>query len=830
MRSRRPKLLRLATLAVALPALAAALPAQSPVWVPVLPGAAPGTPATVELVESLSNNRESYVDVRVPGFWQEDVLGADGVTYQRLSVPGLPSQGEPGAPELPVARLALAVPTDADELVLQGVTESNVLFVSNLLPYPEPILAEDGEGFDPSEDPGSGDTLGTDELFVAPDPGIYNAAQFWPAAPGLGPQDVLPMVGPVPGGSTQVHPVTAFPLVKRVRVAGLTRLHFLHDGALLSPPPMTKLQAKLAAAAFLNWPSVEQYLPSEPTVYHARYLIVSPAQWLTTAAPFVEHKQKLGFETTLISNNIADALHIVGLIQSWYAQGDPNEEHYVLLLGDTDLVPQFTLPLSGLPTDDPYGLLTGVYSAGRCYLGRLSGDDATDIAVQLDKIMQYELNPEPGGRYDRALLVAHKEDYPGKYTAAHEKVRTASYSHPPVFLKRYGAENEPNFLVMNDIGNEVGVVAYRGHGSTRTWSDWNTLDQNFHVNEVVDLFNTEVLPVVWSFSCTNSNLNWTSATAPTADSIGEAWLEVPDVGAVAHYGATVSTSTKPNHDLDALFFDLLYDQGVTVHGQLVELAELLLNVIWQGHKNPWAYLLLGDPAMVVRRELPSFPVVLAPGSFSMPDEPGGEFLMPFELSDAGGAALGEAIVSLWKPSGIAGMPPEIQVAHWTDAAGVAAPYVIPSKPGPIFWSARDLEGNITQGVTEVLHGPAWKDLGFALAGEFGVPRLSGVGSLQAGSFAGLYLTNARPNTQTFLCVGLGAISASFKGGVLVPDIFGPGGFFRPWPSDALGGRALEVSWPSGVPSGLEIYFQDWFPDAGGVSGFAATNALRATTP
>jgi hypothetical protein len=62
-----------------------------------------------------------------------------------------------------------------------------------------------------------------------------------------------------------------------------------------------------------------------------------------------------------------------------------------------------------------------------------------------------------------------------------------------------------------------------------------------------------------------------------------------------------------------------------------------------------------------------------------------------------------------------------------------------------------------------------------------------------------------------------------EGGVLVPalDLINAGP-----PLDADGGLVLTGPWPSGVPTGLEV----WFADTGGPFGWAAFNAIKGTMP
>ncbi|RKY18922.1 MAG: hypothetical protein DRQ55_12060 [Planctomycetota bacterium] len=122
---------------------------------------------------------------------------------------------------------------------------------------------------------------------------------------------------------------------------------------------------------------------------------------------------------------------------------------------------------------------------------------------------------------------------------------------------------------------------------------------------------------------------------------------------------------------------------------------------------------------------------------------------------------------------------------------------------------------------------SWNDLGHALAGALGDPNLTGSGDLLPLTPVSTSLSNALPGGSAWLLIGLSALNAPFKGGVLVPNgdmIVGPLGI------DGAGELNLSSFWPSGVPSGFTTYFQYWIPDAAGVKGYAASNGLGATTP
>lgn len=121
----------------------------------------------------------------------------------------------------------------------------------------------------------------------------------------------------------------------------------------------------------------------------------------------------------------------------------------------------------------------------------------------------------------------------------------------------------------------------------------------------------------------------------------------------------------------------------------------------------------------------------------------------------------------------------------------------------------------------------WADLGQALAGTAGEPRLVGWGPLLAGGKVHLTLTWARASSLATVVVGLSALQAPFKGGVLVPesDLLIAGLF-----SDATGQLELPAAWPAGLPSGLETWYQIWIVDPLAPQGLAASNGVRSTTP
>lgn len=127
-----------------------------------------------------------------------------------------------------------------------------------------------------------------------------------------------------------------------------------------------------------------------------------------------------------------------------------------------------------------------------------------------------------------------------------------------------------------------------------------------------------------------------------------------------------------------------------------------------------------------------------------------------------------------------------------------------------------------------LESSVFTDIGDALAGSYGDPGLSGTGDFVVGQSVGVALTNALENSLAYLVFSVAYLNAPFKGGVLVPDPT-QGGLF-PLNTGPTGDLALAGLWPAGVPAGFPVIFQYWIVDPIAINGFAASNAIAATTP
>lgn len=791
-------------------------------WVPLVANSPPGTPAQIVLDPAASNATDTYFDVFVKGYWSTPVNGPDGTPYVRIEVPGLGHFGQVGAPDLPAARVRIACATGASQLHLLSAVPVASTSLTGIRVLPLPVEETD----DPPEstgDPGPGDPDGTPETFAL-DPAIYGANASWPPTFGLDPVPVERWFGKIPSGDVAVYPIHFNPATLVVQIATQLRCRYQHPGTPAVQPMITKDLAKVATAGCINWPELAPWITADTTHYAGRYLFLAPSSLMPTLQPLIEHRKACGFATTqisLVGNFSSAALRTI--IDGWYQLGAPGYDHYCLLVGDTDQIPLCASPTTDVKySDDGYGSPAGIADLNEeVFVGRLSVDNAVDLGIQIGKILDYELHPKIGGAYDKALLVAHKQDAPLKYQGNCEEVASKVYAVPPAFVKRYGATpGIDNGDVIDVLNDGVGIVSYRGHGSTNTWYDWNLFGQDFHKNDVVGLTLQPFEPVVWSFSCTNQNVDYSGGTV---DCIGENWMEHALGGGVAHYGSTTVSGTHQNHALHRAMFRAVFDCGLTVHSQAIAFAEHQMACEEPG-LNSWCYMLLGDPAMKIRRFKPKKPAITGPDEITA--KPVGQ-TATFQVKDAAGNPLPNVLVSLHKEAFPPGAQPEILANAYSGTSGIVQIPLGPTSFGTIDWTGRDDDGNIANGKIPVVTGP-WKDLGGGKFGGNGMPVLGGLGTLKPNSANSIELHHAPAGRAAILFVGLADSPTPFVGGVLHPVPFALSLNFV---TDAAGSVPFVIgSWPAEIPSDTTLVFQYAIDDPAATSGIGLSNGLLAVTP
>jgi hypothetical protein len=678
--------------------------AQDPSWISLDGISDPGTPAVLVLDVGASDDQNTFLELTIPGFWVTPTVGADAQTYQKLDFPGLGIIGLLGAPQLPQIRFDLAIPTAASELLLESFEPLDVQYLAGFNVWPQ-------------ETPGRDDEDPIPPIFQRDDM-LYAGSGFWPPelAPATSPTATKLLT--VPSASFTLNPCRWDPETAELEVLAALRIQLHHGGAPQGFEEMTKDRARVCSHQFLNWPSVRDHFPVNQLKLEANYLIICPQAYETTLGPLIKQKKARGYNVTIqhLEQMAATCYSIHQAIVQWSSTSPASNDYYVLLVGDTDVLPQCDSPViqstASYPSDDPYAAAQSNNLDDEFWVGRLSVDSATDLANQVKKILSYENGIHPQGGYGNACLVASKAAGGVNYSSAFATRSWSSFASAPSFTEHRGSAGATNAILKSSIASGVGLLVYRGIAIEPSWQCWNSGCEYFDWQDIDDILNIDRAPVVWSIGPRMGDLSYNSNVGGY-DCLGETWLEEPNGGAVAHYGARAMPNTLDSNVLLDQLMSFVYDKGVTNHAQAIALAEQKMAKL-KSADNAWLYGLLGDPDMMIRRQTPWSWNIQSPAVLSICDIAPCTFQL--RVTDSGMHPISDLLVSAWKPgdgeaatkrgTALLQGPDEVHDNRYTDADGWVSIPASPSSEGWMHFVIRDAEGNAHVGSVEIRHGTA----------------------------------------------------------------------------------------------------------------------------
>ena len=673
-------------------------------WVP-LDNEPEGSKSQLLLDRQRSNASETFIELRVHGYWARVRQDPGGNSFTEINVPGMGSTQELGAPRTPVMHFAIAIPEGQKEQpqangewLQVNVTEQSRVTHTIAHLWPRVIPSTD------QAPPGQQDVSSPEEFRM--DVAIYGGNQYWPGDAPIRSLTSKQRLRSIESAEIQVSPARWNPSNQELDIAHSLSLHIRHPMQQAQPAePITFDREKLARLEFANWKIVENLFPIDRLRFRANYLIIYPnAGYADEIEPFADQKRARGYAVTemRVTEIGGTCEEIRAAIQAWELLIPIWRDAYALLVGDTDVIPLCTSP-TGDPTDDLYASTNGDDQDEEIFLGRLSVNNETDLENQIQKILAYEDNPSLFCCYNEVGLWAHKEGAPGKYEGAHETVRTNTYTVPPSFTTYYGSQaGVGDAQVVGKVDSGVGVMAYRGHGNEdATGTGWNQVSDFFDGADVGTLSNASPrTPVLWSFACSNSDLDQGGSCAggdcgstSADDSIAEIWMEKPDSASVSYYGSTVPSFTDENHILDEWMHLAVYDEGLTKQSHAIRRAEAQMSSLVSDN-NAWMYLLLGDPDMDVRRRNPGVIRIQRPevqntcGNFGC--------ILDFQVFDEFDNVIPDALISLWKDDPYGQSDGEVFINGYTDSEGRLQLLANSQSEGEIRFSVRVAGESIQQ--------------------------------------------------------------------------------------------------------------------------------------
>ncbi len=532
-------------------------------------GGQPGDICSVNLVESDAGH--IVVDVTVPGFWLGKTV-AGGSTWDCIELPDFYSQTRVGLPEVPSVPQMFALPFGTSAVV----TVENVDYTSysniNLVPRqtPEIDMPHNPYPFEQIED-------------------VYDSNEFFP---GNWAETVNPAImGGINTDRLHFNPFRYNPETGELQAARSIRVRIDFNG---SPNALafssTEFVRSAGSRVLINYDMVDAAASAPTDAEAAAYVFVTTAANLDAVMPLVEFYQGIGYETAVeVLASGSSAGVIKAAITDHY---DTSITRFALIAGDHAALPSYNY--GSFIGDYYYACLSGSDYIPELAVGRLTGN-ADQIELQVSKIIdgyyQYSFADAntTGIIPSTAVLAAHEEQYPGKYTQCCNETAAYDYSVDMTFYKVYPPEGGTAADVSGWYNDGIGVVAYRGHGDTTYWA-WSPGWNKTNIQALTNTF----LPPTFTYACLCGEYG--TSTECLAESY--AWDEHGSSGNLA---ATDPSYTLANHVYMKETFKGLYDFG---HVNIVEALnyatlEAIADQGTYGETNAKMYIWFGDPAMEI---------------------------------------------------------------------------------------------------------------------------------------------------------------------------------------------------------------------------------------
>jgi hypothetical protein len=280
------------------------------------------------------------------------------------------------------------------------------------------------------------------------------------------------------------------------------------------------------------------------------YLIVVASAYQSAIASFGTAKSAQGFTVSTYVPPSASTSVIKSHIQSLW--GTPDEPEYILLVGDTNTIPEWTGGGAGSPdTDLPYACMDGSSDWDPDIpLGRFPVRSAAQLQAIVDKTLYYENGPLADPDYvKRAVFMASEDNYTVS-EGTHNWV-ISNYMNPndivsdKLYCHTYNATTQQVRDAFND-GRFFGI--YSGHGAETYWADGPYFTQS----DVNGLVNANMYPFVMSFACVTGSYAMNECFVET-------WIRAPAKGALTIYGSSVNSYWTEDDVLEKRLFDAIYD-------------------------------------------------------------------------------------------------------------------------------------------------------------------------------------------------------------------------------------------------------------------------------
>ncbi len=536
----------------------------------------------------------------------EEII-SDSIIYHKVSIPGYFYTSEVGKPQVPMKNTMIAIPDGVNITV--NVLHSNYTTLGgyNIYPVPEQVVKEDSNGLEYVDE----------EFFI--NETFYSTNSCYPES--LVKLDGISNIRDQRVAQVSFQPVQYNSVTGELRVYSFLQVKLVYSG----PVDSENVCKNVGPYASIFSKNVKNYddskiISSSQTDGQGRTQGVvsypsdlsdhgNSADYLIITSDYFYNPAKQDFENGTLDNRLNELAHwraeyngfdvavvsvndsfiggnvdiniksfIKHVYYNWSAPHmDDNHVGYILLVGDTPYVTfHITTVGGGAVYDGGYACIDVGDIIPDIMIGRFSVDDYDELDVIADKTIQYEQNPVPGDWRKKILNARGSFSQFPWYQDTKRFLELGGWNVFEVFKLEGGDYLDHLYAIVNNIKNGRGIVTYCGHGTRDKW-------EIFHKNSVSMLNNGYKLPIIYSLACSTGRFQG------TPDCLGEAFLNTPDEGAVAFWGASAPALTTHFAYADFLFKSI-FENFEYILGKIIIEGSI------QFGPNE-VFNLLGDPAL-----------------------------------------------------------------------------------------------------------------------------------------------------------------------------------------------------------------------------------------
>ena len=604
---------------------------QKPRWTKVLSD----SPETFQTQLISSSENSIKVNVQVPGFYTTAVQTPKGEA-QIISVPKSVSTAKAGEPDVPMTGIPLMIGDRARMNV--RVVDAQYMDFENI--EIAPSKGDFPRTIDPATVPYTyGECYSQDAFFPA-----QNLAMYEPY-----------IIRDFRGQNMAVFPFAYNPVTKTLRMyynmtVEMYKVDNKGENVIESRRSnVVKMDQDFKSVYqrhFLNYEAgMKSYTPLDE---EGDLLIICYGNFMSAMDDFVNWKKTRGINTTIVNVSTAGSSYtaIKNYIQSQYNAN--NNLTHVLLVGDVAQIPGFSYSgggssYSGLG-DNAYGQIVGNDVYNDLFIGRFSAQTVAQVTTQVNRVITYERDLTTTDTWLKsgegiAAYAGNGGHYNEDDYVHMNNIRTdlMGYNYTTVYQDY---ENVSGYscsasTISSHFNSGVGIANYTNHGNVQLWGV-----ASYSNTQVNQLTNKNKLPFIWSVAClvgkydnTETSYGSNYTIGQNNDCFAEAWMHATysssDLTPTGAIGALMSYISQPwippmwAHDecIDILCElksnNIKHTWGGTSINGLFGIFDNYSTSETSAVGTYQAWILYGDPSMMLRTNTPQAMTVSHTGSIAL---------------------------------------------------------------------------------------------------------------------------------------------------------------------------------------------------------------------